>query len=145
MLDEASTSPPSDTHRLLSRFFDAQTRFDLDTVLTCWHDDAVMRTPYAPAPLPKEIRGKNALARTFGALFAGSSAIRLYDVELIATQRNELWLSRWTFEIALKSGATYTGSDIGTFVVDDGLIREYTEYFDAIVCAKTYGFPLVAR
>ena len=117
--DHRSGSRPSDldSRRLIESFFDAQQRMDLAGVMQCWRDDAVMCTPYAPAPLPKERRGSEAITKTFAALFAGSHAIRLTDVEVIATERPTLWLALWSFEIDIKSGSTFAGNDIGIFHV----------------------------
>lgn len=138
----ASRRGGGESQRLIESFFDAQRRMDLDGVLGCVHRDVVMRTPYAPAPLPKEHCGKDAVGKTFSALFGGSIAVEISDVEVISTARPPLWLAYWTFEIHLKSGNTFAGSDIGTLSVRDGLIVEYTEYFDAIACASAYGLPV---
>lgn len=145
-MEQAHQSEPSpsdvDARRLIESFFDAQQRMDLDGVMQCWHHEGEMRTPYAPAPLPKARKGSDEISRTFAALFAGSRAVRLTEVQVIATERPSLWLAQWSFEIDIKSGKTFSGNDIGTFRVSGGLIKEYVEYFDAIACAVAYGFPL---
>jgi ketosteroid isomerase-like protein len=80
-----------------------------------------------------------ALTRMYTALFQGSWAIELMQLHVIDTERKQLWLALWAFNIHLRSGATYSGRDIGTFRLRDGLIREHAEYFDPLGFAQAYG------
>lgn len=127
--------------QVVESFFAAQRAKDLDTVLACWCEDGVMKTPYAPPPMPREYRGLGALRRMFTALFAGAASIELHSLSLLATEEPGLWLANWSSTITLHNGTVFSGQDIGTLRVRDGRIAEYVEYFDAIACAKSYGLP----
>lgn len=135
--------PEPDAERaVVAAFFDSQQLKDLDRVLACWSTDGVMRTPYAPPPLPRIATGHSQLARTFSALFAGSEAITLGGLRVLATEESGFWVAQWSFDIRLHTGRNFSGSDIGTFRMRDGLIAEYTEYFDPVACAQAYGLSL---
>jgi uncharacterized protein len=123
----------------LTSFFAAQESRSLSSVMRCWHADCIMRTPYAPAPLPRERVGRAAVERTFKALFDTSTAIHLPQLRIIQTEERHLWIALWQVDIHLTTGARYHGSDICMLLLQDGLIKEYTEYFDPIAFAQAYG------
>jgi ketosteroid isomerase-like protein len=138
-----STAHTAAAERLvLQEFFAAQVVQDHARLMDCWHGDGVMSTPYAPAPLPREYTGKVAIAAMFHQLFRIAVTIEVSSLEIIATEISGHWLAKWDASIPLRSGGVLAGSDIGVFRLRDGLITNYTEYFDSIAIARAYGFPL---
>jgi ketosteroid isomerase-like protein len=127
---------------VLQEFFAAQIAQDHARLMDCWHGDGVMSTPYAPAPLPREYAGKVAIAAMFDQLFRIAVTIEVSSLEIIAAEISGLWLAKWDASIPLRSGGVLVGSDVGLFRLREGLITNYTEYFDPIAFARAYGFPL---
>ena len=62
--------------------------------------------------------------------------------KILATENPDFLFVQFKGEIEIKSGGKYENDYLGTFLLRDGKIIEYTEYFNQIVMARAFGLEL---
>lgn len=61
---------------------------------------------------------------------------------LFATEDPQFIFVKFRGEIEITAGGRYENDYLGTFRLENGKIKEYTEYFNPIVMAKAFGIEL---
>jgi ketosteroid isomerase-like protein len=128
MTDDERRRRNTETMRTWFRLQEAQ---DLEGWLRLWADDASQSIPYAPAGLPRQITGKQALTELYTALFQGFKEINIQDLLIDPLHDPDRVLVRWHTYAPLTNGEIYENDLIGIFEFNaEGRVRHLVEYLN---------------
>jgi ketosteroid isomerase-like protein len=116
--------------RMAREFFDRLHRKDVEGWSELWHEEARIIVFYPPEGFPSEITPKAEIVKGFRTLLNGFES---FDPEITAiypAADSEAIVVEYRPRATLVGGAVYTNANIAVFVFEDGLIREYHDYFD---------------
>lgn len=118
------------------RVLQTMVTFDSQALLPLLASDFVLEFPYAPAPLPRVVRGASECAELF-ALSSGLVAdLRVTACEMHRLERDDMVLALWESEGTFRqSGGCYRNRYVSLIRVRDGLVDWYAEYFDPLAAA----------
>ena len=113
------------------RLFDAVQRMDREACVKAFAKDGVMHTPCLPSAFPRVRTGSQDLAQVYDFLFtAVFKSFAWVELEVHATDDPSLAFARARSRAELTDGRTYSNEYACYARVRDGLITEYTEFFD---------------
>lgn len=115
----------------LRRLFDAVQAMDTKACVSAFTPDGVMHTPCLPSPFPRTRRGAKDLEEVYGFLF--TSVFKRFSwigLEIHATDDPNLVFARTRSSCELTDGRTYANEYACFALIDHGLVKEYTEFFD---------------
>jgi ketosteroid isomerase-like protein len=110
-----------------------------EQVAALFAEDGRQVMPFAPEGFPKRLDGRAAIARQYGGLPAAYASMRFPGLVVRDLADPDEFLATYRGDIALKAGGKYDNVYAGHFVVRDGRIVEFTEYFDPIVLQRAFG------
>ena len=118
-------------------FFEYMHAKNIDAWADLWHNDARIIVEYQPQGFPPLIEGREQIIPGFRQLF---SNFETYDYEITAlyetVDANRI-IVEWNVAAKLKSnGDVYEGNNITVFILRDGKIFEYHDYFNPEKFAK---------
>jgi len=105
-------------------------------------DDARQVMPFAPEGFPRLLDGRAAILAQYGGLPDAYTSMRFPDLVIHDMASPDEFFATYRGDIRQKSGAKYDNTYVGRFVLRDGRIAEFTEYFDPIVLARAFGGQL---
>jgi uncharacterized protein len=109
-----------------------------------WHakatPDAVIRLPFAPPGVAKELRGAEAVA-AMSEMWAGKKSFTWHDVVIRKTDDPDLFVSTARSEVVLLSGQLYENSYVMLTRVRQGKVIEHVEYFNPLPVIEVFGTP----
>jgi ketosteroid isomerase-like protein len=130
---------------LLQGYCERLARLDVEGCLELFAEDAVVRAPFVPDPIPKRMDGREAFAAAFRPVGALFGTFRWTALDAHATDDPSLAFATGSSEITLVDGRPYTQDYVFVLRERDGRISEYTEYMDPIRAqAALAGFAPVA-
>lgn len=115
----------------LRRLFEAVQNMDAAACAAAFSPSGVMNTPCLPSAYPRTQRGRDNIAQVFGFLFtAVFEKFAWIDLELYATEDPTLVFARGRSDTLLRNGQPYRNEYAFYARIKDGLVDEYTEFFD---------------
>jgi len=132
---------PRSNREVVGALFDRLIALDVDGFLELFAPDGQQLLPFAPAGFPDGFRGIDELSAAYRQLFRDYREVRFPELTFAAMADPERFLATYTTEIRFDGGRRYGNRYIATFVVKDGRIREWTEYFDPITLQSQLGNP----
>jgi ketosteroid isomerase-like protein len=124
---------------LVRSFFGKLEAFDVDGFVALFAPDGRQLMPFAPEGFPTHLDGRDAIANQYRALPQNFASMKFPDLKIVDTAEASMFVATFRGEIALKSGGRYDNTYLGVFVIRDGHIAEYTEYFNPIVLLNAFG------
>jgi uncharacterized protein len=112
------------------RFFELLHDKEIDAWGELWHADARILVLYPPDGFPTTIDGKAEILAGFRQLFANFDS---FDTELTGVYPaadSDAVCVEYRARAVLVGGTEYTNDNIAVFLFEDGLIRDYHDYFD---------------
>lgn len=98
--------------------------------------------PFAPPGFPARLEGRAAIARQYGGLPAAFASMRFPDLVIRDLASPTEFFATYRGDIALKAGGKYDNDYAGYFVVRDGRIAEFHEFFNPLVLQRAFGGQL---
>lgn len=95
-------------------------------------DDVVIRFPFAPPPVNRELRGFSVARDALSAHWKTMRSFKWHDVVTLPTGDPELFLTTATSEAYTATGYAYGNVYVVLTRVRDGKVVQYDEYFDAL-------------
>jgi ketosteroid isomerase-like protein len=102
-------------------------------------ENIVIRLPYAPPGVAKELRGMKAAIEAMGPSWAAKHSFAWHDVRIRRTEEPDLFLTTARSEVALASGKRYANDYVMLTRIRDGKVEEHIEYFDPLKVIEAYG------
>lgn len=122
-----------DAESVALRFLDALSRDDIDTVVSCFAEDAVQEMPFAPPGFPSRLEGRDALRRLYGGLREANRSMDFSVRSVHPLAEREWMLVEFDGKIKQYSGESHHNHYFGLFHVVDGQVRRYREISSPLV------------
>lgn len=116
--------------RAVRQFFELLRRKEIDAWGELWHEQAEITVPYPADGFPTTIAGKDEIVSGFRALFANFESFESELTGVYPAADSDAVCVEYSNRAVLVDGTTYTNDNIAVFRFEDGLIREYHDYFD---------------
>jgi ketosteroid isomerase-like protein len=126
---------------VVDRFFTALETQQFEVLKEIFAKDGRQLNPYSPEGFPKSFDGAEGIYRQYSGLTANFGQMR-FPRQIFATEDPNFFFVKFRGEIDIKAGGRYENDYLGTFRLENGMIVEYTEYFNQIVMAKAFGIEL---
>ena len=117
---------------VLSRFLDAVSRLDIETVKSLFHEDITQNVPFPPEGTPDAIHGKVAVSGSFDMLPMMFKELKYSNVEIVEPTDPDFAVGFAHADGVLPTGDSYTQNYVFYVRLKDGLIHEYREYMNPI-------------
>jgi ketosteroid isomerase-like protein len=102
-----------------------------------WHElcskDLVVRFPYAPPPVKRELHGLDEALAVCSAHWKNMAKFEWHDVEIHATDDPDLYMSTARSETETVGGVPYCNNYVLMTRFRDGKIVEHVEWFDPML------------
>jgi ketosteroid isomerase-like protein len=113
-----------------------------DAFVALFAEDARQVMHFSPEGFPKLLDGREAIRRQYGGLPAAYAHMRFPGLTIHDMASPREFFATYAGDIELRSGGRYDNDYAGFFVVRDGRIAEFHEYFDPIVLQRAFGGEL---
>jgi ketosteroid isomerase-like protein len=127
--------------KVVDNFFTALETPQFELLKTIFAENGRQLNPYAPEGFPESFDGSEDIYRQYSGLTANFGQMR-FPRQIFATEDPNFFFVLFKGKIEINAGGTYENDYLGTFRLENGKIREYTEYFNQIVMAKAFGTKL---
>ncbi|MGA2868901.1 MAG: nuclear transport factor 2 family protein [Verrucomicrobiota bacterium] len=136
----------ADAEAVIEEFLDALEAISVERFLNVWHENGVQVMPYAPEGFPARLEGKKAIRRQYAILLAEYKSIRIPNrIFHFTNDPNRVWVELQS-EIQFKAtGKSYNNTYVCLFILRDGKIIEYKEYFNPLILLNSFDNPAVLR
>ena len=102
-------------------------------------DDAVIRLPFAPPGVAKELRGRIQAIEALSGLWQAKKSFAWHDVVIRRTDDPELFVTTARSEAVLVSGQNYANTYVILTRLRDGKVAEHVEYFNPLPVIEVFG------
>jgi dienelactone hydrolase/ketosteroid isomerase-like protein len=116
--------------RAVRDFYELLHRKDLDAWSALWHERGTIVSPYPPDGFEPTIDGKENIVATFGDLFAHFDSFESELTGVYPASNSGAVCVEYRNRARLVDGTEYTNDNVAIFIFEDGLIREYHDYYD---------------
>jgi len=113
-----------------------------EQVAALFAEDGKQVMPFAPHGFPTLLEGRAAIVRQYGGLPAAFTSMRFPELVIRDLANPSEFFATYRGDIALKTGGKYDNDYAGYFVVRDGRITEFHEFFNPIVLQRAFGGQL---
>jgi len=125
----------ADSKALVVKFLDSWERRDLDTIMSCFEDDAIYHNvPVAP------IAGRAGILAIFQGFLDAFESLSLETVR-IAAEENLVFAERID-HFLLRNGERFDLPVNGVFEIENGKIKRFSDYFNLPSFEGPSGFKL---
>lgn len=135
-----TTDKATKNKNTVKTFFNALTAEDANAVSNLFSEDAKHINPYHSGLFPTGANGKEAIKNYWEPVFPNFDGMTFPIDEIYAMEDPNIVFVKYTGNIKLKNGGTYSNDYYSTFKFDnDGKITEYVEIFNPITAARGFG------
>jgi ketosteroid isomerase-like protein len=113
-----------------------------DRFIALFTEDAKQVMPFAPEGFPSLLAGREAIRTQYSGLPTAYTHMRFPELTLRDMASPDEFFVTYRGDIGLKSGGRYENEYAGYFVVRDGRIVEFREFFNPIVLQQAFGRQL---
>ena len=103
--------------------------------------DVVIRLPFAPPGVAKELRGRAEAIAALSAVWKAKQSFAWHDVVIRRTEDPQLFLTTARSEAVLVSGQHYANSYVILTRMRDRKVAEHVEYFNPLPVIEVFGGP----
>ncbi|WP_437932346.1 nuclear transport factor 2 family protein [Sorangium sp. So ce291] len=141
----SSSSEVRERHRaVVHAFFARLEAFDIKGFAALFAETGRQVMPFSLEGFPKTLDGRAAIFNQYRSMPDSFASIRFPDLVIHDMVDPSRFFVTYRGEIRLRSGGSYDNTYAGLFVIQDGQIAEYHEYFDPIVLQRAFGDALGA-
>lgn len=127
--------------QVVERFFQHLEALDIDAFMTLWAKDGQQIMPFAPEGFPDTLSGKEAIYRQYQSLPDNYRSME-FPREIMPMKDPNRFVVQYRGIIPLADNGEYNNDYIALFVLEDGKIKTYYEYFNPIILQETFGEAL---
>lgn len=143
LLDRARERGARATNREVVRaFFQRLEAFDIEGFASLFAEGGQQIMPFSPEGFPKRLDGREAVFNQYKGMPQNFTRMRFPDLAIHDLADPARFFVTYRGEIGLRAGGEYNNTYAGLFVIRDGKITEFTEYFDPITLQKAFGAAL---
>lgn len=113
-----------------------------DEFVALFTEDAEQLMPFAPEGFPRRLDGREAIRAQYSGLPRSYTHMRFPDLTIRDLASPNEFFVTYRGDIGLKSGGRYENEYAGYFVVRDGRISQFREFFNPIVLQQAFGEQL---
>jgi ketosteroid isomerase-like protein len=124
-----SNSGPAHVHAV-REFFELLHQKDIEAWGELWHEQGRIIVPYPAEGFPTSIEGKAEIVSGFQTMFANFDTFESEITGVYPAADSDAVCVEYRNNATLVGGTVYTNENIAVFRFEDGLIREYHDYFD---------------
>lgn len=126
---------------LARRFLEAMAQANPEALLAMMSDHPVIAAPYAPVeiPLPRRNEGRENCLLMLEAMMGGIENFEWPELDLHSTDSPGLVMGTGSSRIQMRNGVNYENHYCFKFIIRDGKVAEYHEYFDPAPTLKAFG------
>ena len=124
--------------QVVEDFFRHLEALDVDAFMTLWAEDGQQIMPFAPEGFPDTLSGKEAIYTQYKGLPDNYTSME-FPREIMPLQDPNRFVVQYRGIIPLADGGEYNNDYIALFVLEDGKIRTYYEYFNPIILQEAFG------
>ena len=129
------SSSAAESKALVVKFLDSWERRDLDTIMSCFNDDAV----YHNVPVPP-IAGRAGILAIFQGFLGAFETLTLETVRIAAEP--DLVFAERIDHFQLRNGKRFDLPVNGVFEIENGKIQRFSDYFNLPSFEGPSGFKL---
>jgi uncharacterized protein len=126
---------------VVESFFQALESQNFEILKEIFHENGKQLNPFAPSSFPSSFDGAEGMYKQYSGLTANFGQMS-FPREIYSTENPDFFFVKFRGVIQILAGGTYENDYIGTFLLEDGKIKEYTEYFNQITMSKAFNVPL---
>ncbi len=134
MIAEDETRIRQKSLQLISTYFEAMKRMDLETYCALWDEDAVVSIPLAEGNQSSDYQGLNSVIRPGMKIYF--DALKTYDYTIDAIHSSldpEIVIVEWgVIATVYHNSKEYKGKSITVFKMKNGKINHYKDYFNSV-------------
>ncbi|NJM88223.1 MAG: SnoaL-like domain-containing protein [Hydrococcus sp. RU_2_2] len=138
---KVQASPDQTNREKVESFFIALETGRFEILKEIFAEDAQQINPYSWGQFPKSFNGREGIYQQYSSLpqtFGKMSFPRT----IYATENPDVIFVQFKGDIEIKAGGRYQNDYIGIFKFENGLIKEYYEYFNPILVSKAFNVPI---
>lgn len=145
VMSSSISSEMREKHRaVVHAFFARLEAFDIRGFAELFAEEGRQVMPFSPEGFPKVLEGRAAIFNQYRSMPDNFTSMRFPDRVVHDMLDPSRFFVTYRGEIRLKSGGSYNNTYAALFVIHDGQIAEYHEYFDPIVLQRAFGRELGA-
>lgn len=130
---------------LVRAYSDALNKWDIETMRELSTEDVVFELPFRPPTFGRETVGRDAymdvLAQARDHMIDGSENLHDLTLDTLASDPN-IVIATYKSDMKLRSGVQYANEYISRFVLRDGKVARFVEYYDSIKLFTAMGGSL---
>jgi ketosteroid isomerase-like protein len=139
----ASRDPRDRNRETVRAFFRQLEAMDTgERFLALFTEDAKQVMPFSPEGFPRLLDGREAIRNQYSGLPSAYTHMRFLDLTIRDMASPNEFFVTYRGDIGLKSGGRYENDYAGHFVLRDGRISEFREFFNPIVLQQAFGRQL---
>ncbi len=131
---------------LVRDYTDALNKWDIETMHDLSTEDIVFELPFRPPTFERETVGRAAYMEVLGQardhMIEGSENLHDMSMDTLANDPNVV-IATYKSDMTLRSGVRYANEYIARFVLRDGKVARFVEYYDSIILFRALGGSLV--
>lgn len=132
-----------DRNRAVARAFFARLEaFDIEGFAALFAPEGAQIMPFSPEGFPRRLVGREAIFNQYRGMPQNFTSMRFPDLVIHDLVDPARFFATYRGEISLRAGGHYNNTYAGLFLVRDGKIVEFQEYFDPIVLQRAFGVEL---
>ncbi len=144
VLSESSSEVRERNRAVVHAFFARLEAFDIHGFAELFAETGRQVMPFSPEGFPRTLEGRAAVFNQYRSMPDNFASMRFPDLVVHDMVDPSRFFTTYRGEIRLKSGGSYNNTYAAVFVIRDGQIVEYHEYFDPIVLQRAFGDALGA-
>jgi uncharacterized protein len=139
---QANTSQPQKTNRdTVEAYFIALETGNFEVLREIFAEDAKQVMPYSFGNFPKSFDGREEIYNQYSSLPKTFSKMS-FPRTIYPTENPNVLFVQFKGDIEIRTGGRYQNDYVGIFRFENGLIKEYTEYFNPILVSKAFNVPI---
>lgn len=123
-------------------FFGRLEAFDLEGFAALFATDGVQIMPFSPEGFPSRLDGRAAIFNQYRSMPQNFASMKFPDLQILDAADPSTFVVTYRGQIELRRGGRYDNTYLGVFVIRDGHIATFTEYFNPIVLQRAFGAQL---
>lgn len=126
----------TDAHALVARLLEGFNNGDMVAIEGCLHEAACAELPFAPPPMPAEVRGRDAVMAMFGQGRANFKRMTLAPSQFYWSPEESTMIVEAASDAELANGVPYRNRYVFVIRIGDERVILWREYFNSLVVVE---------
>ncbi|BAU14388.1 hypothetical protein LEP3755_49350 [Leptolyngbya sp. NIES-3755] len=137
----AAPAPRRTNRDSVEAYFVALETGKFEVLREIFAEDARQIMPYAFGDFPRSFDGREGIYKQYSSLPKLFSKMS-FPRTIYPTENPNVLFVQFKGDIEIRAGGRYQNDYVGIFRFENGLIKEYTEYFNPILVSKAFNVPI---